>query len=93
MRSFDLCSELVSLLDSVDVAEELDHQDCLDLVFYVLARNVVLLDHELLFLVLKSNLVVSLTLVIVQKTVSFSVQLLPFLDQNVLYQTTQSHLL
>ena len=43
---FDLRPQLISLLDAVDMAKQLHHQHCFDLIFDVLAGNVVLLYHE-----------------------------------------------
>ena len=74
------------------MAEQLDHQHCFDLIFDVLAGNVVLLYHEFLLFVLESDLVVSLAFVVVQKTIAFRIQLFPLLDQNVFDQTAQSYL-
>jgi hypothetical protein len=65
MGSFDLCSELVSLFDSVDMVKELSHEDILDLILDALMGNVVFFEHELFLLEFEGNLVVSLSFMIV----------------------------
>lgn len=74
MGSFDLSSKLISLFDSIDVIEQLSHEDILDLILDVLIRNVILFEHELFLFEFESNLVVSLSFVVVQQSISASIK-------------------
>lgn len=89
MGSFNLSSKLISLLDSVNMVKELSHKDIFDLILDVLMGNVVFFEHELFLLEFEGNLVVSLSFVVVQQSIGGSIQQFPFLNLDMLDQTSQ----
>ena len=73
MGSFDLSSEFISLFDPIDVIKELSHKNILYLILNVLMGNVIFFDHELFLFEFKSNLVISLSFVVVQQSIGVSI--------------------
>lgn len=74
MSPLDLCSKFVFLFDPVDETKKLHHEDSLDFILNVFVGNVILFDHEFFLFVLKSNFIISFTLMIIQQFIGLSVK-------------------